>query len=156
MNTFTRDLVEYNGLSNYPKFVEIFNQINVDSLMAIPIQKPDIEQILKVWVDYKIIEKKIIKTPKGVSLEGQNLTGNNLFICGEIYIKVEYVSLDSTQGVYSSDTKVPFGTCVVLPDGFNESTIVHVDLIIEDILCEQIDCRSIYTNITAMAIADIC
>lgn len=156
MNKVTRNLIEYNGISDYPKFVEFFNQINVDSVMTIPIQKPDIEQVLKVWVDYKIVGKKIIVTPKGMSLEGQNLTGKTLFICGDINIKVEYVSCSLDQGVYSSEAKVPFGSCIVLPDGFNESSLVNASVVIEDILCEHLDCRSVYTNVTMMVVANVC
>lgn len=156
MKSTTRDLIEYYGISAYPKFIECFNQTNVDSIITIPIQKPDIDQVIKVWVDYKLLNKQIIKTPKGTSLEGQNLTGNTLFISGDLIIKIEYIACESVQGIYTTESKVPFATSVVLPDGFSSHSLVNADIIIEDILCDHLDQRSIYTNTTMMAVANTC
>lgn len=156
MGKIIRDLVEYYGISDCLSSIETFNQINIDYIFNIPIQKPDLEQILKVWVDPCIVSKKIVKTPKGISLEGQKVTGKKLLVCGDMSIKIEYVACNATQGVHSAHTKFPFCAYVVLPESFNENAIVNVSVAVEDVDSHQMDLRSIYNNITMMVIADIC
>lgn len=157
MGKISRNLIEYNGITQCKyKSVPYFKQTNEDYVFCIPNQKPDIEQIVKVWVDGCVLDTELVKTPVGTSLEGQNMTGYKLLVCGDINLRVEYVALEETQSVHTAHTTFPFCGYVVLPGDINPNSIIKASISIEDILSEQIDKRCIYNNITIMLIADIC
>ncbi|MEG0578328.1 MAG: DUF3794 domain-containing protein, partial [Niameybacter sp.] len=132
------------------------NQINTDFTFCVPTQKPDIEQITKVWAKPCIVQKKIVKTPKGVSLEGQNITGYKLMVVGDIQYKVEYVANEATQSLHTAHTTIPFCGYIVLPEKFNVNSILTTSIILEDIYSEQVDIRCIYNNVTMMLVTDLC
>ena len=156
MEKANRDLIEYNGLS-YCAYEGIsnFKQLNVDHIFCIPKEKPNIEQIVKVWVEACIVDKEIIKTPVGNSIEGQNITGYKLLACGDISLKIEYVACEPAQSMHTAHTKFPFCVHVVLPKDTNINAIVKATVAIEDILSEQMDLRCIYNNITMIVVVDI-
>ncbi|MEG0857421.1 MAG: DUF3794 domain-containing protein [Terrisporobacter sp.] len=157
MENIQKNLILYNGISNCkPSNIQYFNQINIDFTLCLPKQKPDIDQITKVWIDTCIVESEIIKTPIGTSLEGQILTGYKLLVCGDIKLKIEYIACDTTQSVHSAHTVIPFCEYIVLPTNTNPNTLINPSIIVEDIFSEQLDCRCIYNNITMMLIANIC
>lgn len=157
MGIIQRNLISYHGIStcNFSDLV-YFKQLNIDYMFCIPNQKPDIEQIVKVWVDTDIIDTEVIKTTKGTSMEGQNLTGNKLLVCGDIHFKFEYITCDSTKTVHSAHTVVPFCGYVVLPENINSNEIIKTSVVVEDIFSDIVDSRCIYNNITMMLVADIC
>lgn len=152
-----RELIRYHGLSDCScEGLVHFKQMNTDFTFCIPMQKTDIEQITRVWVKPYIIQQKLVRTPKGISLEGQIATGYKLMIVGDISYKVEYVALDVCQGLRTAHTTIPFCGYVVLPEKFNSNSVVTASIEVEDIYSEQIDIRCIYNNVTMMLIADIC
>ena len=157
MSSITRNLIEYHGISacNYEQ-MPYFKQINVDYTFCVPSQKPDIEQVVRVWVTPCIVEKKIVKTPIGTSLEGQQVTGHKLMVSGDIQYKVQYVANETTQSLHTAHTTYPFCGYVVLPEKFSLNTIISASVAVEDIYSDQMDLRCIYNNITMMIIADIC
>lgn len=152
-----RDLIEYNNINEYcVKNLETFKQTNVDYVFCIPNQKPDIEQIVKVWATPFIECEKLVKTPVGTSLEGQRITGYKYLIEGYITLKVEYVALETEQSLHTAHTDIPFCSYVVMPEGFNKNALITPSILIEDINSLQMDCRCIYNNITFMTIVDLC
>ena len=152
-----RDLIEYNNINEIcMKEVENFRQSSIDCNFYIPVQKPDIEEIVKVWTEPCIKNEKIVRTPVGVSLEGQRVTGYKYLIEGSIFLKVEYVGLVKEQTLHTAHTEIPFCSYVVLPEGFNPSALVTANVIIEDINSVKLNERGIYNTITFMTIADIC
>lgn len=152
-----RNFIEYNGISKC-SYTDIlyFKQITTDFTFCLPTPKPDIEQILKVWVKPCIVMKKIVATPVGISLEGQNLTGYKMMVSGDISYKVEYVVLDTVQSVNCAQGIAPFCGYVVLPANFNPNNVVTASAIVEDVYSEQIDLRCVYNNIMMLIVADIC
>lgn len=155
MGKVVRDLIEYNGISTYTYCTSNFRQSHIEQLSHVPNKKADINQIVKVWVDTNVIDTEIIKTPVGRSKEGHVATGKKLLICGDINIKIEYLSCDVAQTIYVENIAIPFGTYVALPHNFNEYGIVSTTIVVEDISSLKIDSNSIYNNITLLAIADI-
>ncbi|MGL4742682.1 MAG: hypothetical protein ACRC41_18165 [Sarcina sp.] len=157
MAKILRNLIEYNNINEYClNNVEIFKQTNLDCIFCIPVQKPDIEQITKVWVEPCIKCEKLIKTPVGVSLEGQRTTGYKYLIEGNMCIKVEYVAFEAEESLHRVYTNVPFCVYVVMPENLNKNALVTPSIVIEDINSIQMDARCIYNNITFMAIVDLC
>ncbi|MGL5086328.1 MAG: DUF3794 domain-containing protein [Clostridium sp.] len=157
MGTKMRGLIEYNGINtcNYESMPN-FKQLNIDFTFCVPGQKPDIEQIVKVWAKPCIVEQRLVKTPIGTSLEGQTVTGHKMMVVGDIDYKVEYVALEATQSLHTAHGTFPFCGYIVLPDGFNVNSVMSSSVAVEDIYSDQLDTRCIYNNITMMLIADLC
>lgn len=157
MAKIMKELIEYNcGESYERKMLVNFKQFSIDNIFKVPIEKPDIEQITKVWVDYDICDYEVVKTPKGNSSEGQILTGNKLFMSANLKVRLEYVANQSAQSVHSMHTTIPICAYVTLQKEFNEFSDVLPSVVIEDIYCEQLTCREVYINVVLIAIVDIC
>ena len=64
MANIQRDLIEYSGIDLCPvKNKKNFTQFNLEEVFCIPTQKPDQEQISKVWVEGCVNCKELVKTP---------------------------------------------------------------------------------------------
>lgn len=156
MASIERGLIEYNGIDVCRKNnLKNFKQVNYESTFCVPGQKPDIEQIVKVYAKTSISKSEIVKTPVGKSLEGQEVTGYKLLISGDINYKIQYVANEATQSVHTFHKCVPFCGYVVLPKNFNTGVYISPSALIEDISVEQIDCRCVYSNITLLLLVDI-
>lgn len=157
MISITRDLVEYYGIDDcLPLDPKNFKQINIEDETCVPIQKPDIEQIVKVYASSEIKSYKVIKTPKGTSLEGVKLTGHKLIVEGIIKYKIQYVADTKEQSVHTFHYSAPFMSFIVLPEDFSETAYVTVSSFIEDIYAYQLDCRCVYLNSTVLLTAESC
>ncbi|WP_053956599.1 DUF3794 domain-containing protein [Inediibacterium massiliense] len=151
MASVVRDLIEYVGVADcIPQNPSSFKQFNIQECFEIPTQKPDIEQIVRVSVDVDIKSTKVIKTAKGKSMEGQNLTGWKLIVEGELKQKIQYVADEPTQSVHGAHFSVWFSEFIILPKDFCEDKILNVVPYIEDIYAAQLDKRKITKNITIL------
>lgn len=162
MSKFIRNLIEYSGIDQSlndncgMEDVTSFKQSNIDLNFIIPECKPDIEQITKVWVKVDTIHYEIVKTPVGTSYEGQTITGYKLLFIADVKLKVEYVADECEQSVHTAHTTIPFCEYVVMPEGYNSIAGISPSIYVEDIYASQVDCRSIYTNITLMTVVRSC
>lgn len=157
MASITRDLIEYCGISDCLYLDNTsFTQLNVEDEVCLPCQKPDIEQIVKVYSSAKIKNTKVIKTPKGTSLEGNKLTGYKLIVEGELIHKIQYVSDSCAQSVHAANCSIPFISFIILPEDFCPTSYINANVLIEDIYANQVDCRCMYINTTLLLNADIC
>lgn len=151
MASIVKNLIEIAGLADkLPEHPTAFKQFTVQEMLKLPIAKPDIEQIVKVVAQVVITSTKVIRTPKGTSLEGQILTGFKLIIEGEVRQKIEYVADEVTQSVHAAHYDVPFSTFIVLPNTFVVGTPVTVMAYIEDIFIEMINKREMFKNVTIL------
>lgn len=157
MSKVTNQLIEYNGIekcmSSNNKY---FKQENIEDVICIQYQKPDIDQIVKVWVKSNIDEYNLVKTPVGTSLEGQIMTGNKLMVSGEMDIKYQYVSCEADQSVHTAQGIIPFCMYLVLPKKYTSVNSIFPRIVIEDIFSKQTSCRKIYNNLTLILIVDLC
>lgn len=157
MATTNRNLIEYEGVNSCkPSNLPYFNQVIQDFTFCIPTQKPSIEQLVKVWARPCILTQKLVKTPKGTSLEGQTVTGYKLMVTGEITYKVQYVALEAEQSLHTAHTTIPFCGYIVLPEKFNLNALITSSVLLEDIHSEQLDTRCIYNSMTMMLVVDLC
>ncbi|WP_297522719.1 SPOCS domain-containing protein [uncultured Clostridium sp.] len=156
MGKIVRDLIEYYIDECSYVVAPNFKQMNVDFMFPIPCQKPDVENISKVWINPCIYYKKNVKGPLGKSLEGQILTGNGILIEGSLKTKVEYASLNESKSTHTAHIEIPFCTYIVLPEYFNQNSLVSASVLVEDINSTLISPRCIYNNVTLMVIADVC
>lgn len=156
MASVANQSIEYIGVescnsSNY----QYFKQFNKEQIIKIPAQKPDIEQLVKVWAEAAYLNQTIVRTPVGTSLEGQIMTGYKLFVTGEIKVRYQYVSCYAEQSVHTAEGIVALCEYVVLPSDFCESQEIFSRIVIEDIYSQKIDGRSINNNFTLMLIANL-
>jgi uncharacterized repeat protein (TIGR01451 family) len=130
-----------------------FKQISREENVCIPCQKPDAEQILNTMVDIVITDTKVIETIKGISIEGQKLTGFKLIVEGKLNQKVEYVAALPEQPVHAAHFIVPFSSFIILPENFEMGTPIEVEAEVEDVFAELLDSRTIFKNITFRLVA---
>lgn len=157
MADVVRNLVQYVGISDYiPESSTVFKQLNVEKNFCLPEAKPDIEQIIKALSELEIKSTKVIRTPKGTSLEGQLLTGWKVVVEGVVRQKIQYVANEAEQSVHAAHTEIPFSTYIVLPSNFVRGTVVTVHGYIEDVFVQQMDERCIFINVTILLNADFC
>lgn len=162
MSKFTRDLIEYSGTELQSKTkckVEpnsTFKQSTIDVNFCIDECRKDVKDILKVSINTKLKEVKVVKTPVGTSVEGQTITGNKLMIIGEFTLKVTYITDTKDHKVESYTVAIPFCDYIVLPCTFESLTFVKPDIYIEDMYVLKIDGKCIFGNITYLAQANIC
>lgn len=143
------DLIEVVGITEMlPKYAKYFKQFQVQEVCNIPNEKPDIEKILRLIVNVEILYTKIISTPKGISKEGQKLTGTKLLVRGKLIQKLEYIATGLQQAVHAAEFENPFSTYIVLDDFIVNNGSLEVTPYIEDIYIKQIDKRSVFKNIT--------
>lgn len=153
MASIVKNLIEYVGIvdsDQLPDQMTSFKQLTVQENLTIPSAKPDIEQIVRVMAEAVITSTKIIKTPTGTSIEGQILTGRKIIIEGMLNQKIEYVADEPTQSVHAAHFKVPFSTFIVLPEDFEDGTVVTIIPYIEDIYAKQVNKRDIFKNVTLL------
>lgn len=157
MSEIVKNLIQYIGISDdLPENSEVFKQLYIEDTFCLPDSKPDIEQIIKVSGELEIRSRKVIKTPKGTSMEGQLLTGWKLVIEGVVKLIIQYVADEPEQPVHGAHVNIPFSTYVVLPEDFIQGTLVTVTGYIEDIFSQQVTRRCIFNNITLLLTAEFC
>lgn len=157
MAEIVKKLIQYAGISDYiPENSTVFKQLSVEKNFCIPVAKPDIEQIVKAISELKIKSTKVIKTPKGTSLEGQLLTGWKIVVEGVITQKIQYVADEPEQSVHAAHTDMPFSTFIVLPANYVPGTPVTILGYIEDVFVQKMDSRCIFNNISILLTADSC
>lgn len=152
------DRIEGTGVSpNIPEHVEYFKEICLVEDLVIPFKKPDIESVISVMVDAKVIDYKIIDTPVALSYEGQNLSGNKLIVEIGLHQNIKYVSDSENQSIHAfinADTMK--NVFIVVPTEINGETILDIirkkrfsiTPYIEDVYSIKKDCRSVTNYIT--------
>lgn len=141
-NKKIENMIEYNGINRIlPKNPTTFTQFSLNKTLCIPIEKPDIERIVRIDTKIIIDKYEIIKTPKGTSLEGQILTGCKLIVYGRITQLMMYVANETEQSVHSAHFEEYFCKYIVLPKNFNKFTSIKVIPSIEDISITDYDNR---------------
>ncbi|MGL4821040.1 MAG: SPOCS domain-containing protein [Bacilli bacterium] len=134
--------------------MESFKQFNIDRILTIPPQKPDLESIVKTTYTIECVSQKIINTPIGTSASGQTLTGRKLIIEGEIRITMQYINTSETSCGHAAHFVVPFSTSVVLCPSTSiccPNRNFDCLLEVEDLYVEKYTNRAVYLNATVLA-----
>lgn len=135
MSNMDGDLIEYSGTSKYiPKNIECFKEFNIDSMIDIELNDRKIKEILRVNTSSEIKEFRVIKTPVGKSLEGENLTGKKCIIEGEIIIRIDYIEDDPNNKMYCKNYRENFSVGITL-----SKSLLNVNLLIPSIFIEEIE-----------------
>jgi hypothetical protein len=166
MARFACELVQGNGVTPFedlPVNPLYFTEIAVPEKVCIPAVKPDIEELVSVTVDAKVISVRLIKTAIGTSNEGQELSGYKIIVELKLRQKVKYIADEPTQSVHAAHfEKVLSSVFVVVPPTitiggvpfpiellFAENRLI-VTPYIEDIYAARLNKRCIFKNITLL------
>ena len=144
------------GISeNIPESMEYFSQCELKGAIDISTDLPDIDEIVSIIVDPKILSSKVIKTMEGISCEGQNLSGCKLLVRIEVNQRIMYAADNSQRSIHVIEDKSFENVHIVVPT-FIEGTKVeellqfqrfNLNVFIEDIVVNKINSRKILTTI---------
>lgn len=148
MKSKTFNMVEFVGINDvYPCHSKAFKQLQVQEIVEIPHQKPDIEQITRVTVEGKALTTKIVNIPKAISYEGQRLTGYKLIIEGQLVQKIEYIAANDKQSMHSAEFTKLFSSFIMLKDNICNIDASDIAIFIEDVYALQLNNRKIFKNV---------
>jgi hypothetical protein len=136
---------------------ESWTEISIPEVLKIPCEKPDIENIDKIFINVKIISKRVIKTPNSngtPNAEGTLLTGRKLIIEGVLNQKIVYTADVPEQSVHSAHFQVPFSAYIVIPADTELYDKFCVKTCIEDVYTEVFSKRGIFKNVTLLLKAE--
>ncbi|MGL5086327.1 MAG: hypothetical protein ACRC68_11535 [Clostridium sp.] len=147
-----------------PLDVKYFKEELVCEVLTIPVQKPDIERILDVMVWPEIENVNLIETEKGMSNEGQKLTGIKLVVEVRLKEKVTYVALEKAQSAHAAHYESLKSIFVILPeyvDGRKTCDLVRANRLsvtpyIEDVSARMLDKRTIHKCVMLFIDVKIC
>ena len=133
----------------------LFTQFCVTENITLPKNMPDIEHIISCVVDPEIIAIKTIDTMKGLSYEGQYLSGKKTVIEFKLKQKILYAAEYCTQSVHVIENEFFQSAYIVVPckiEGTDPCYLIKYNylkpkIILEDIIYNQINKRIIMKNI---------
>lgn len=135
------------------KWTEFF----IPEIVDVPVQKPDIEDVLEVHSGITIISQRVVKTPIVTGLtngqnvsnsECTNLTGRKLVIEGLLKQKVIYTANVENQAIHSANFIFPFSTFIIIEGNTPLSQKFKITPYIEDIFACRLSERSVFKNTT--------
>lgn len=144
--------------------IKYFKSQSICEIVTIPKMKPDMERILKALVCPCIVNVKIIDTKKGLSNEGQRLTGIKLIVEVNLKQKIIYVANEKTQKVHNANFETLKSMFVVLPEKINGQSVyelfdenkIKIIPCIETIYVRMIDKRTIQKCVLLFLKVKIC
>lgn len=149
-------MVQYMGVnSNTDGNIDDFRVFTTSLTICIPDDRENINEITKVWVEARVIESDIIKTPSGTSLEGQTLTGNKILIMGDLNVKIEYTSQNNTTIINTLNLDIPICSYVVIEEDFDDYLTAYPSFKVEDVFCNKLNSRELYLSVSMLSITHI-
>lgn len=107
---------EYSPNQKLPEYVRYFKEEIINEILELPEEKPDMERILKAVAWASVESIKLIETEKGLSNEGQKLTGYKLVVKVRISEKISYVADYCTQPMHVANYEMIKNFFVILPE----------------------------------------
>lgn len=122
---------------DYSLPLNIFKHINISDEITLD---ENTDKILSVVSHCDIIEKSLVKTPKGQSYDGSILSGLSLIINGIITTKVEYTCLIENNDYITYIFKTHFSTDLIIP-----YYLTSCNILLETLL-DNINCIKTYNS----------
>lgn len=144
MSNIFNNLIEYAGISSYiPKNIRCSKEITLNTTVKLKSSTRNFSEIIKVSVFTEVIYYKVIKTPIGSSLEGQNLTGKKIIIDGLLNLRIDYLSKDSNK-VYCMNYKENFCSTLILNNKFTNKSIFIPTFFVENINAQLVNDNEVF------------
>lgn len=129
---------------------QYFKQMNIYKNITLCDGCVSENQIQVTSVDIKIVSKKIIETMKGISLEGQVLSGKKLILIGTLEVKIFIKTSDRCKQGYWIEREIPFSTFIIIPNDICDQDPICISHQIEDITTLVLTKGKIFTTITIL------
>ncbi|MCT4508390.1 MAG: DUF3794 domain-containing protein [Tepidibacter sp.] len=151
MNSELDNIVQTFGISQtFPSYSNTFKQLHTQKISYIDDSLPDIYKFLRTSASLEILNSKIISSSKGISSEGQILTGNQLIVNGNINQTLEYIANDIDKSIQATEFIIPFSTYIILNKQFLYDSKLKIVPYIEDIYINQISKRKFFISIMSI------
>lgn len=132
--------------------------------LYIPNHKPDLERLLDIAILPEVLDYVPITTPKGLSFEGQSLTGLSILATVSFKIKISYMSTHNEQSIHSVhynhlksiSFNIPEKTYTQDTHFIIENGQMTLSPLINSIYTKPMDHRSMYAYIMLVIHAFIC
>lgn len=147
-----------------PENAKYFKEEIITETLVIPPQKPNMERILDMLVWAEVENINLIETEKGVSNEGQKLTGVKLVVEVKLKEKVTYVALEPTQSAHAAHYEMFKSMFVILPEEINgrltcdlvRAGRISVIPYVECVHSRMLDCRTIHKCVMLFLDVKVC
>lgn len=129
-----------------PAEVTVFKQEIINEVQQIGDASPDMERLLDTLISVTVTETQLVETEKGISNEGQVLSGYKLLVKLCIEEKTMYVADYKTQPVHAEIFKTHKSFFVILPEDIDQCDIEEnlvVTPYIESLEAKMLDPRHI-------------
>lgn len=148
------------NISCFPELnsIKYFNQINIFENIQLDDRRYKIGKVENTMPSVeiqlaKISNKKIIETMKGVSLEGEHLSGKKIFVVGSLSMNLilNYQQAEKNRvknNILSVD--IPFSTSIVIPNDICENDKVNLRYLVEDVSVIYITQSKLLVSITML------
>ncbi|MGL6106067.1 hypothetical protein [Romboutsia sp.] len=152
-----KEKIEYSGISSYiPDNIKAFTQVNINEIIYIDKSTPDLSDLVKVELKSNISNSRIVKTPRGKSLDGQYLTGWKLLSNGFLDVRLDYCSNTTNTALCTTKIKIPFNCGVTLSEKSTYKSKIINTVFIEDIHADILDKKSALINVNLIFISENC
>ena len=155
MSNKMRGRTLYSGISDYiPCDINSFTQENVNTIMTIHKDFPDIDEIIKVGITSDIKDNKIVKTGVGKSLEGEILTGYKLLTEGEFIVRIDFCADNEKGSIYTFKDTLFFNNATTLDEDTSLNSKIISSIYIEDVYAQKINEREVLANVSFILTAE--
>lgn len=148
MDEYNIDLIDYQGVSDYiPKDINSKQEFNIQEVIEIGEKDIFLDEIIKVYVKGRCENIRKITTPKGISIDGVKLTGKKALVSSSFILRIEYISSNFNNKIYSSKTTKNYFTSIILEEeeAIKRKNIATV--FIEDILAKKINSKEVLIDV---------
>lgn len=157
-----KNSIEASEINHIPKIGAFFKEFDFQTLSKINNSNDFIQKILSISSNINIKDTNIVKTPIMLSSDGVYFSGFKLKVDLVFDIKVKYLNFSADENLSFLNESILKTIYIVLPLEYkNENTIdlfrrrkISITPYLEDIYCLPMTKDSLYTNISAITIAE--
>lgn len=124
-----------------------FKQFMISSKLPIPCAECGVCEIVNKFIDVDITNTEVIDTIKGLSCEGETLTGKKLVVNGTLLERIEYTEFCEDKSIRVAEYNIHFNTFIVLPENCSNLDCMKVESCIEDVDMRLIDPMTLYQSV---------
>lgn len=130
--------------------IKYFTQFNICKSFQLACKGIKDSNIEDNVVNLRIKSAKRICTIEGVSIEGENLTGQKLILIGKANTKTIIRCPKNVKKLCVLEKNIPFSTFITIPKKTCKDECINLKYLIEDVTALLIDENKIFITITLM------
>lgn len=149
MEPLLNELIEYVGLTKFQHIhPKNFSDLHITENLKLPKDKPPIDSLTTIHLNYLLTDIKLIQTTNGLSSKGEVLKGDILMIHGILEEKVQYIDKSLQSTVHNTSFSLPFSTFMSVPEHILDNLEFNqIKIFIQHINTKLKNSRSLYQNI---------